>query len=298
MIKKEYSQKDFNADLLPLTRKKQLKEIFKNDFKKIGLIALLILAFSIPLIVCHSLLSALAPTITVTLYNAGKTEDEIIKTLSLYNFIFEGASIIGYLILSIGVAGSIRVLRNIVFAEGVLFKDDFLKGIKMYFKIFVLYFLIFGFIKFGLAGMNLISIFINATYIKIINAFFTVTFYILLVPVGLICMSYSIYYQNKFKDVFANSIKIFVANFIKFLPFIVFPIAFYYLVPLISDFSFRILAEILIFLILVPLFILFFHLVCLSIFDKAINEKNYPEIYRKGLSNIKNEEPKDIENNK
>ncbi len=283
-MKKNNSQVDFNEQLLPPTRKKQALEIISMHWKKLGLIGLLFVAFGIPLIMCHVSIPAARETIYQTLIQQGKTEEQIIGVLSFNTFISDCVAVLAYLLLSVAFAGSVRIIRNIVYNDGVLFKEDYLKGIKMYYKPFLISFGIYGLTRAILKGIDLLTI--NSTDIKIsiLIGIVTAIFYVIIVPIMYIYLSYNVFYTDSFITKVVNCFKIYISNILGLLMFIPWLLILYYLLPLIPQFAIRIVVELFILIIFCPLFVLLFHLFMVHIYDKTINIHQFPEIYRKGLS--------------
>ncbi len=283
-MKKNNNQVDFNEQLLPPTRKKQALEIISMHWKKLGLIGLLFVAFGIPLIMCHVSIPAARETIYQTLIQQGKTEEQIIGVLSFNTFISDCVAVLAYLLLSVAFAGSVRIIRNIVYNDGVLFKEDYLKGIKMYYKPFLISFGIYGLTRAILKGIDLLTI--NSTDIKIsiLIGIVTAIFYVIIVPIMYIYLSYNVFYTDSFITKVVNCFKIYISNILGLLMFIPWLLILYYLLPLIPQFAIRIVVELFILIIFCPLFVLLFHLFMVHIYDKTININQFPEMYRKGLS--------------
>lgn len=281
---KQNNKKDFDEYLLPGTRRKQCLEILTINWKKIGLIGLLFAAFGLPLIMCHVIIPAARETIYQSLIQVGKTEQEIIGILAFYTFISDCVAILAYLLLSLAFAGSVRIIKNIVYNEGVLFKEDFIKGIKMYWKSFMLAFGIYGFTRAILKGIDLLTINSTDTKISILIGVVTALFYVVILPLMYISLAFSIYYTDGFAKRLVTSFKLYISNILGLLAFIPWMLALYYLLPLIPQFAIRIVVELAILIVAAPLFVLFFHLFMVHVFDKAINKNQFPELYRKGLS--------------
>lgn len=283
MIKKEV-KKDFNESMLPSSRKKQFSDIFKNNFKKVGLIGLLITLFAFPLLVSHLVTTGYLPLLFKEAINKGNSETDANLICSSMYFFASLVNVLFYALLGVGVSGSVRILRNLVFNEGILVKDDFFKGIKLYWKPYVFIFTFFGVMVAAFNGLNFLFYFNNTMQIVLIvlKVILTVT----IMPILFIYLSLSIFYEDTKLNRLVTSTKIYIAYFLKYLAFIPWLPLIYIFVPLIPQIAVRLLVEILIYMVGMPFFMLTFHLFMVSIFDEVINKKQYPEIYRKGLSNI------------
>ena len=112
-----------------------------------------------------------------------KTKEEIEGVLAFYIFVSDCVAILAYLLLSIPFAGSVRIIRNIVYNDGVLFKEDFIKGIKMYWKPFILAFGIYGIVRAIFSAIGLFTLNIDDIKISIIIGVVTAFFYVVILPI-------------------------------------------------------------------------------------------------------------------
>lgn len=276
-------KKDFNESMLPSTRRKQFSDIFKNNFKKVALVGLFIALFAFPLLVSHLVTTGYLPLLYNEAINKGNSQNDAnLICVSMY-FFASLVNILFYALLGVGVSGSVRILRNLVFNEGILVKDDFFKGVKLYWKPYVFIFVFFGVIVSTFNGLNFLFYFNNTVQIMLVV--FKVIFTVTIMPILFIYLSLSIFYEDTKTNRLVTSTKIYIAYFLKYLAFIPWLPLIYIFVPLIGQIAVRLLVEILIFMVAMPFFMLTFHLFMVSIFDEVINKKQYPEIYRKGLSN-------------
>ena len=103
-------------------------------------------------------------------------------------------------------------------------------------------------------------------------------------PIMAIYVSQSIFYVDKIGNRIKNCAIIYIGYFLTNLIFVLWFIFVYYVVLRITNLAICLLLEIFVFMVLSPILLLVFHLYMVSIFDKFVNKKSYPEIYRKGLS--------------
>lgn len=285
-MSKKVANKDFNKSMLPIYRKKQFFDIMKLNWKKVGILGLIIFAFAIPLILSHSIFLGYIPLYYQGLVDGGKEPIEANYACANVNFFVSLIDILFYFLIGLGIAGSLRIIRNLVFGEGVLLKEDFFKGIKMYWKPACFTTTLFGLLVSVFKGLNVLFFFNEAMPIVLI--FIKLVFLIFVMPIMFIFVSYSIIYNDSIGKRLLNSLKFFNGKFLTNLAFIPWLILAYFLIPLIQTVALKLVVEMIVFIVLIPLFILLFHLYMTSIFDEVINKKQYPEIYRKGLAN-KNE---------
>ena len=57
--------------------------------------------------------------------------EEVKQTILIYNWIYQGGLILTSYIAILGLSGVIHVLRNLIWGEGIFFKEDFGEGIKL-----------------------------------------------------------------------------------------------------------------------------------------------------------------------
>ena len=110
--------------MLPRTRKAQFGDCFKMNYIVLLKSGLLLLIFFMPLI---------AFSFFMDFYYVSLLEnsvEEVEQTKMIFHYFFNVGLIILSLIALIGVTGVIRVLRNLIWGEGMYFKSDFILGIR------------------------------------------------------------------------------------------------------------------------------------------------------------------------
>ena len=270
-MKKSFSDKDFTIDLLPINRRKEFGFVFKNNWKRFLFLGFLMLLFSLPLIASLLVRDFRA----VTLVKSGDTD--LLFTNELFFAIF---IIPSYIILFIGLSGLFRIMRNYVWSEGILYRQDFLIGIKqnwLFFSIIALIFSISYYVSY------LLSVYINVAFVRYLP--FAI-FLLVIIPLSLIQLSMISVYKNTFGMFVLNSMKIYAKKVVFILLseliFLVIPVLLIVLpMPLIIKY---VVLVIFIF-VLLPIMCFAYELLSIHIFDELINKDNHPEIYRKGLFN-------------
>mgnify|MGYP003297642874 CR=1 FL=1 len=283
MKKIKQAENDFSEALLPSTRRQQFKDLLKNEWKTLLTIGLLLLLFSLPYIGIYIFRYISASLYTSYLFDGGYTEHQVSFNLMIFHLIFDGFNIVSYVSISICLAGVFRVLDNLVLGEGILFKDDFILGIKKNWKSFVVCGVIFALIK---ALYRFSTNFFNydgSTGKTILTGLMIIIVYLFLIPV----LIYSVSLRSKYKITINNTFKA-ASKFsiVTIIPFGIFTILLFFVLyfSLIAQvFILGILICIIVVLV-VPIYVLLVHLYVTFVFDKYINQYDYPDIYRKGLS--------------
>lgn len=283
---------DFLAEQLPDTRRKQFFDILKNEWRTLLLLGLLMALFFLPFVISligeAGYMNGSAEAIKSSLLLEGKSEEEIALAVAaamrtIHN-IFGAINIVCFMVFSLALSGVSYVYRCLSYGEGVILKSDFLKGIKKYWKPFLLV----GFFA-GLSYflMSYTSTLWSASSVD--NGAFSVLsgltigfFYAFLVPIFLFSLSQAVYYELPFFKSLSNSIRFTLSSYLRLIPFLLFVYAFS-LLSLIVYPVFTALAFLSAIILLLPIYILAFHSFALSLFDKAINKEYYPSVYLKGL---------------
>ena len=217
--------KDFDAAGLPKTRVEVFKDVLKlrfGVFLKIGLI--LFLSF-IPLIV----LGIFEDSGLAMLYNQytnGTILDDVYKAnVASVKIRFSILKIFSFMIISIALAGVVKIIKYLIWAEPVFFKQDLINGINENSKSFIAISFLFGI-------CNLVTTF---TYYgfddKIVfSGILTAIKYLIIVPVLLLSLALTVIYKMSFLDKIQNALFL----FIKTLPLTLLATLFVVIFPLIN----------------------------------------------------------------
>lgn len=277
-MKMKYAKSEFTNDSLPSTRKQQFKAIFKNEWKTLLLLGLL---FLIPFLLL-ALLEFVKLGVLTSINNSGAESSQIVGEVFYVELIYNALLVVPYVIFGLILAGTSKVLQRLIYGEGLLFKGDFIYGIKHNFKqIFVLC-LIYWFLSLITStGTNLLSI-MGGAFSVVLSGVLIALFSFILTPIIFIGISFSTTYKMSLKVIFSNSFKIFISFILVPLLYaaILFGLSYLDLIP---SLYLEVGIQAIIILLLLPLGILIWKLYMTSIFDSYINENAYPEIYCKGL---------------
>lgn len=276
----KYKSEDFTVNDLPLTRRSQFFDIFKHEWKTLLLIGLFLLLFSIPYLTIDFFHWFTKVNLPAQLESAGHTEDEIIRTLQYAEMLYELLLVPATIIVIIPIAGVARVFKRMIHGEGVLFKSDFLEGIK----INVLHYILLAFIY---SLMRFITQFIyiyigNVTLSEIIRGVSAGILYGLFLPILIIMFVEDAIYKMSFWTNFKNSYQIAIRSILIMwvFSFLIFGI---YFLRYVQNIILREGICTILILVFAPLYLLAISLYTMSRFDLFINQEHYKEIYRKGL---------------
>ena len=290
--KKAYETSDFLVEQLPSTRRKQFFDIVKNEWRTLLLVGVWLGIFFIPFIISNiceaGFMNGSAEAIRQQLESQGKTAEEITSAvqsqMTAIHLLFNGINILCFMVFSIGLAGASRVVKCLCFGEGILFMSDFSSGIKKYWKPFLLIGFFAGLFYFlvSYVSTSLSSAGQASQGMSVLSGITTGFFYAILVPLILFSLSQATLYALPFFQSLANSLKFTAVRYYWTILFALFLYGMS-LMTLIVYPLIMILAYVGTIILLLPFFVLAFHLFSLSLFDRYINEDHYPEIYKKGL---------------
>ena len=270
-MKKVNEDRDFTLEMLPINRKKQFGFVLKNNWKRFLLLGFILLLFSAPLIASLLLRDFRA----VKLVKGGETD--LLLTNELFFAIFIIPSIV---LVFVSLSGLFRIMRNYVWSEGILLRQDYLLGIKqnwLFFSIIGLIFSLTYYLSYLLSG------YINISFVRYIPF---ALFLIFIIPVLFIELSMISIYKNSFLKFTLNSLKVYIKKawifLIAELVILLIP-ALLIIVPM--PLLIKYIVLILFLFVLLPIICFSFQLLTINIFDELINRTNHPSIYRKGLFN-------------
>ena len=276
----KYRAEEFSVNDLPRSRAKQYFDILKNDWKLFLLLGFFFVLFSIPYLTVGVLHWFIKVNLPAQLEADGGTPEMIYSALQLTEILYEVALVPCSLLICIPLAGTARILKRLAHAEGVLFKDDFVSGLKMNIWHFIVFMFIYCFLRF-IAQFTYIYIENIPIVAPIVRGVSMGILYVLFVPILLVMFAQDSLYKISIWMNFKNSYQIAVRQILVMLIFslIIFGIYFLRLInhPIIET------GILLVVIFLSPFYLLALFLFALSKFDKYINADYYPDIYRKGL---------------
>lgn len=275
----KYSSTDFKESNLPHNRKEVFFDTIKVRFLLYVKIGFILFLFLLPFLALN-----LYGKLVVTSYlDVNGITDETMLYANKVKLIITLLYIPTFIIFSIGLSGCMKVIKQLIWGEGIIFGDDFKAGIKENYQPFIVTFVLFGLIYLFDSYINTLEI--EYEFIKYIP--FGVTF-VFVIPVLMYILTQSIMYTNRYTTYIKNAIYFFIKTvpvsllYTLVLIILIYPINTSYIPSLWIQYS----VVSVIIIILLPLFISAKILYDFSIYDKFINSKDYPEYVDKGINRI------------
>lgn len=271
------AQRDFTENDLPSNRKEVFFDIFKNRFRYLIRCGLFLFLTAIPfLIICLFKTYSLAGILSdYTANMMSQTEYE--TAIQTYSFIFDLLIVLSSFILSIGISGMSRVIRQLAYLEPLFFGKDFGDGIKMNYKQICVHVMLLTIIYMlsdisSKANMNVV----------VMNYIPMVIFLFIIIPLFLYCLSQTnVYIMPVFKAIKNSMLLLFKSVPVCVLfCLVIFGFTFLNYIP---NFNISVIIYVLVIVFIVPMYYLAWFLYSSYVFDKHINKQYYPEIVDKGI---------------
>ena len=279
MKKRRNPNKDYEFSSLPTTRKEAFKDVYIHNFKTIFSCGVTLLLFSLPLLAFLVIMNIGRLGMNTDTYS----EEVLESVLFVWDLILNGGVFVLLYVILIGLMGVMRVLKLLVWQEGINFWHDFRVGVKENIKQMTLFYVIGG----------LIYLATYCVYIFLLNFIVGLGLILLFTIIFLPMIFWAFYAINVYQTTFINYLKNGIFFYTRSVPwtllfviFIIWPFLMMF-VPL-SGYVLFIKYPILILLIIFyyPFLLIVGYLYSCFKFDQYINQENYPEIYRKGLYDI------------
>ena len=286
--KPKVAKNDFTGDNLPHSRRDVFRDVLKNRWKDLLKVGALLLLFSLPLLVFGAVGEINAANIYAGYKNGAISAETYASEVAASNGAFALIKIIGYIIFSLGIAGSARVLRQIIWDEPLFFSEDFRDGIKIYGGQFALAMFLYGLCAYT-------AVFFSSAANGILYAIALGLGVFILLPAMFFWLSERTVYANRIGENIRNGFMFYVRTLFKsigmlllaFLPFILeYVLEFFGLYNFIFKHSYLLICMFL----FLPLGIMLWLLYTYSVFDKYINAELFPEILHKGFYPSETEE--------
>lgn len=279
------SPTDFLPSELPQSRKDQFFFLLRNNSLTLFWLGLLLALCFAPIIVTLFFQNRFEVGFYQK-FSAGELSkedyDASMNALMIYGTLLET---LFTFVASLGLSGANRVYRALLWGEGVLFWDDFKRGVKQNYLNTSLLFFFFG---------VLLSLcrFVSAFFLEY---FIGIPFYVLLVliviPVFMIAAVFSSVYEgNVFKAIW-NSTRLYFPYWWKFLLLSLGLSASLWALSLLGSAPLLLaLIQLALCIFLLPLLLLLLYSLCFSLFDRYINREQFKEAYLAGLYKAEGEE--------
>lgn len=274
-MKQKVAKTDFSEQNLPHNRKEVFFDCVKLYWQKLLLLGLIMLACAVPLLTA----SAVCDTVQQGL--SRQLADGVIDKVA-YNgqtawlrFAEALIDIPCYVIVCVGLSGTVRVTRQMIWAEPLFFANDFADGIKQNWLTFCLC----GFLV-SLLNVYLAFAESSGGGLPAYLPLGVVT--IVVLPTALWMMAASSVYKIGIGKNITNSFVLYIKTpFVTWLFVALF--ASVAIPGLIGFVALRCILLAVFIVVLLPALVMLWQLVCYSYFDKFINKQAYPEIVDKGI---------------
>lgn len=272
MKKVKVSKTDFLISDLPKNRKELFFDIIKNQWRILLLVALIVFVIFLPFILLRYY-----NLIIINELSNQKNNNDIFNAYVAYNLInFFVIYLMGILF-----GGVQRIYKKLCYNEGLFIGADFIKGIKENFKDFSVLFLIYGALYFLLEVLYMNYLIEGSSLYYL----FKVVNYGIFLPLLVICLCLSAIYTDPILRKIKASCKIYFKYFPKIILVLligIFPLGLLF----IGKTFVQLLIPMVYCLLYLPLFYVIVCLIMNNFFDKEINEKNFPNLYGKGMYNV------------
>lgn len=277
MRRVKQAKQDYTFAQLPHNRKEVFFDCLKMRFGTVICIGLLLLASSLPLLCIGIFKDVVTSNIYARFVANEITEIQAEAYLNSLDVFAAILSVVGWVAFSLGLAGAVRIIRQLIWGEPVFFWSDFSQGIKQNAGKYVAIFAI-------VAVVNLISVICIRwlNNVPIVNYIPLVVLIVIVFPIGFYVLAQSAVYDVKFGKSIANGIAFFGKTIWQTLCFALIAIAFgllRFIPAIIVKYVVIVVCE----TILLPMYVMAGMLFCCSVFDKYLNANAYPELYDKGV---------------
>lgn len=284
LFKPKTSKTDYTQSMLPQNRKEVFFDVVKMHFWKLLICGFILLLFALPLHFTDLL---------TFFYQAGLYEKLVLEELDVEEVAFMMVSfsnfmglinILLYMLFAVGLAGVARVIKLLAWEENAFLRYDFFAGIRQNASQYVLLGFIVGLLAFICRYVNNLSTLVEGNIYGYLGIIPTVLCMLLLAPVAAYMTVCIAVYNNKFLQnskicfvlYFKDAPKTLLACLCCFAVFIV---------QLIPNFYCHLIGRI-VASILIPFVMLGWFLFAFNALDKTVNNKFYPELIGKGVTEV------------
>lgn len=282
--RKRVSDHDFLITDLPSNHYESFFDIIKNRWTVLMLLGLFFLLFSLPIVI-KDILTNIALLELAEQFNSG-----LITSLAARNEAFRIQNLSDILniplaaLFSLTIAGSLRILRQLIWQEGLFFGNDYYLSIKQNSWHTIVVFTFWFLLLFTFKYLLRISQLEETSWHLDLALGISLAAVFLFIPLFLLALFQTSIYQLPLHQKLKNALLMTVATAPKTLIMTLLIIAPWALL-LINTMQLwlEIGLWILLMLVVLPLLILAFNEYAFNLFDRFINQKHHPDIYQKGL---------------
>ena len=269
MKKQKAAKEDFSIRSLPHSRVEVFLDIIKQRYDVLFKMGVVLLALMLPFFACELFADAAYSGMA----EGGEFSAEDVVSLQLTVSLIK---ILPFAVFGLGLAGVMKIARELVWGEPIFFTESFFSGIRQNRIIFVFVFLIAGSIAFFLEWLSTL---ISVELLKLLP--FGVCA-VTLLPVAMFVLSATVVYKDGFLSILISSFKFFIKSAPIAISFVI-VLSAAFLINLITLLAVKIAVAVVLTVCFLPLYIVAWTLYSHSVFDKMVNSALYPDLVDKGV---------------
>lgn len=276
MKKLKKAPADFTFAQLPHNRKEVFFDCIKLRFGTIACCGLLLLLFALPLIAAEIVYDVVQLNIYNGFVDGTFSEAQASMYSAELQIYVSLAQIVGWSIFAVGLSGTVRVARQLIWGEPIFFGVDFKRGIKQNALRFAGVFMAASVVN---AACVACAAFLGGSFVGYVPYGILIFF---VIPLALFVLSQFAVYDVGFGKATTNALAFYGKRLWQTLLFtaIVLLFALIHLMP-ISAVKYLLVSLCTVFLL--PLYIMAWLLVSCNAFDEILNKENFPELYDRGV---------------
>lgn len=279
MKKEKQIKQDFKENELPSNRVQVFFDCIKLRYSLIFKLGLMLVLFSLPLLAASVLKDSFLYSIQMSLAKGAISEADYTETYKMILRISYLVYIPCFAVLSLGIAGSLRVIRQLVWGEGVFFRQDFFYGVKKNAGHYVFYSLLIGVLHY----LSRMAFYLEMDgWLAILKYLPSAIAMIVFIPAIIFCIVQSQLYSLNLGLEMKNGFLLYIRTFFKSLLALIvvlLPVGFIFIEIVVI----KAISELIYILFLLPFVLMGVFLFINSVLDKYINKEHYPEIYDLGI---------------
>ncbi len=275
-MKIKQAKSDFTSSQLPHNRREVFFDCIKQRWRLLFCIGLLLLAFVLPTLIVDCVADVYGMFATSQFQNGQISEKQAFAAVIVTKKISKLCHVVTFAVFALGLSGLTRVIRQLLWGEGVFFKADFSTGVKQNGLIYSLFGVVCGLVDFCcyIVRMSKMQV-VWQVLPQVISL-------VLLLPIVAFILSYETVYADSVWKTTKNSFLLYFKMVPQTLVALIVAMSPCFLV-LISNILLKYLLLIVVILLFSPLCLMEWQLYCYGVFDKYINAYAYPEILNKGI---------------
>ncbi len=268
---------DFQEENLPSNRKEVFFDCLKIRFGSFIKLGLLLLLFALPFIILGLVKDSMLFNLSEAITSGAMSEEDATAYYSFTLIGYYALEIICFIVFGVGLAGALRVIRQIVWGEGLFFGQDFFDGIKLNAKHYIVYFFFMG--LFNFLGRVVLLSSIEQQLLKALPLGMSLSVFLPPLLYSIIqTQIYTLRVGQEYKNGFILYIKTFPKTALATLV-IALPLFLEY----VNLFLLKYLIYMVLIILILPFMLMGEFLYFNSQLDKYINKEQFPEIYDKGI---------------